>query len=96
MTFHTTLATVLVGAGAAAGYAALVYARRRRQGEDFDRVKFAATVIVGAIWGGVMATTDQPVTPDTVAHALTAYVGVVVLTEQALKFLIDEVRNLRS
>lgn len=96
MSFHATAAVVLTGAVAAAVYSTLVYARRRRQGEPFAPIKYAATVIVGAIWGGVVAITGQPVTPDTVAQALTTYVGVVVLTEQALKWARDELRLSRS
>lgn len=97
MTVHTVALTVLTGAAVAAVYAALMYARRRRHGaESFHRLKFAATVVVGAVWGGVVATTGQPVTPETTAQALTTYVGVIVLTEELLKWARDEYRRLTA
>jgi hypothetical protein len=102
VTFETIL-TILTGAAVAGAYGLLVYARRRRQippGEDepeaFNPYSLAATVIIGAVWGGVMAVHGREFGPQDLEAALVTYVGLVTLTEAGVKFLVEELRHLRG
>lgn len=90
MSVHTTALAVLTGAVIAGAYGFVIYLRRRKQGEDFRPVPLAATVIVGAVWGGVMAVSGEPVTYDRVQAALVTYVGLVAGTEALVKWALEE------
>lgn len=96
MTTHTIVLTVIAGAVIAGAYGLLVYARRRRQGEAFNPYALAATIIVGAVWGGVNAASGRSFGQGDVEAALVSYVGLVTLTEAGVKWLVEEYRHFRG
>lgn len=94
MSEHTILPTVLsvlAGAGSAAIYSLLWYARKRRKSDEpFNKYKFAGTIVVGAIVGGGFALTGTPITVETISAALTANIGVISVLEPVLKIVFNE------
>lgn len=94
MTEHTilsTIATIVGGAGFAAIYSILWYARNKaKSDEPFNRYKFAGTVLVGALIGAGFAISGTPITPETISTALTAHIGVIALLEPVLKIIFSE------
>lgn len=88
MQVETQVVEALVGAAAAAIYAALWYLRKRENnGEDFNRIKFASTVLVGAVVGLIFGLSGMDVTQETILAAMAANAGVVALVEPVLKML---------
>lgn len=102
MTFHETALTVLVAAVVAGLYSFVQYRRRRLENdEQFDPNQFAATVIVGAAWGGLAVATGQVVGPEDitmelVGTALVTYGAAVAFTERVFKWLRAEVNAVRG
>lgn len=79
------LVTAIEGAVAAAVYAALVYARNRKSGEDFKPFKFFSVVIVGAVVGASLALSGNAVTSGSFEARWAAYAGMTVVVEGLLK-----------
>lgn len=102
MTTIETVATI-VGAAVVAGVYSFVQYRRQRieNGEEFDVNQFAATVVVGAVWGGIAVATGQvmdpsAITAELVGSALVTYGAAVAFTERTFKWLRAEYRGIRS
>ncbi len=86
-----------VGFGVVAGavYGLIWYARNSQKPDDepFQPTKLAATLVVGAVVGGVLAGTGGSVESMTVESRLIAYAGAITLTEGVLKTGFDWYRN---
>lgn len=76
------LTTIIYSAIANGIYAASGYLRKERQSGDFKPQKFATTVIIGAIVGGVISCTGM--TPEATLLALES-VGATALIQNGLK-----------
>lgn len=96
-----TIVTVLTAAVVAGVYSFVQYRRRRLENDEpFDRYQFAATVVVGAVWGGIAVATGRVMDPsaitlDLVGSALVTYGAAVAFTERVFKWLRAEYRTLR-
>jgi hypothetical protein len=90
-TILSTALSVIAGAGSAAIYSLLWYARKKRKSDEpFNRFKFAGTIIVGAFVGGGFALSGTPITAETISAVLTANVGIISLLEPVLKIIFNE------
>lgn len=102
MTIHETAATVVAAAVVAGIYSFVQYRRRRLEnGEAFDPNQFAATVVVGAAYGGLAVATGRvmdpaSITPELVGSALVTYGAAVAFTERIFKWARAEWRAARS
>jgi len=76
--------TILIAIVAAAIFAASGYFKSVGT-ENFDTVKFAATVLVGLVVGAVMYASGSSVTESNVAAQLAMYAGVIAVVENVLK-----------
>jgi len=85
----TGVETVLIAVLAAAIYSATSYLKKHMKDdpENFDPVKFAATLIVGAIVGFSMWTSGIPITQEAVETQLVAYAGLVAIVENVIKVI---------
>jgi len=96
-----TVATIVTAAVVAGIYSFVQYRRRRIENDEaFDPYQFTATVIVGAIWGGLAAVTGEGIDPsvitlELVGSALVTYGAAVSFTERLFKWLRAEVRGRR-
>jgi len=78
-----TIETIMLAVLSAIVYAVVAYAKTQK--EEFDALKFSATIIVGAIVGFAFAITDTPIAQASIETQLVAYVGVIVIVENVLK-----------
>lgn len=97
MTLHDRLASAALGMVAGAVYGGVWFARAHaRDGEPFDKRKFAATIIVSAAVGLGMGLADAAVTEQSVEHQLMMYAGVIAIVEGLLKTFTEEVKSRRE
>ena len=81
------------GVVAAALYAGLFYLKKREGGQRFNPHKAAATLVVGAGVGGLLAYNGVTVTPGRLESALAGYIGTIAMVETALKWGYRRVRR---
>lgn len=94
MSFHATALPVLEGVLFASVYALLWYARRRQSaGEEFSPYKFAATVVLGAIIGGVLVLSGDPLSQATVEAKLVTYAGLLTVITPTIRMVVDGLRR---
>ena len=79
--------TILIAVLSSAIFAASGYFKSVRT-EDFEIQKFVPTIAVGAILGAVMYASGSLITELGVMEQLAAYIGMIVLLENALKTLL--------
>lgn len=99
----TAMAPTLVSVGGAmamaAVYSALFFVKKRMKSdtdEPFDKKKFLATVLVGAVVGAGMALSGAPVTQATIMTMLPQYVGAIALAEALVKAVFRGVKRSRE
>lgn len=86
----TLLQSALVGAGTGMVYSIIFFAKKRMRKdnpEDFDRRRFMATVLVGAVVGAGYTLLGLPVTREAIVNTLAMYGGTIMLAEAVLKFV---------
>jgi len=79
--------TILIAIIAAAVFAASGYLKSAGT-ENFEPIKFAATVLVGIVVGAVMYAGGSPVTEANVATQIGIYAGIVAVVENVLKAIL--------
>jgi len=80
--------TVLISVFAAIVYSLSMFVKKALKSENpdsFDAVKFAVTVMWGALIGLYMAYSGIEITEQSVEAQFTAYAGLIALTENILK-----------
>jgi len=89
---------ILTAALTAAGYSVLFYAKQvdGNSPENFDRLKFLSTVLVGACVGGLMSISGIGVDKMTIQQRLAAYAGIIAVVESVIKVLVRKGRKMRS
>lgn len=97
MTVHATAVPVLEGVLFASIYSVIWYARRRQsEGEPFAPYKFAATVVLGAVIGGALAVSGDPLNQATIETKLVAYAGLLTVVTPVLRMAVDGAKSLRG
>ena len=72
--------TILAGAGAGITYSLTAWGKK--EGQPFDKTKFASTVVIGAISGVAMSVANLPVD---VAYQYVIGLGIVPIVENVMK-----------
>lgn len=78
---ETQLSRLALYSAAATGYAITGYASkvRRRENESFSAAKFAKTVLVGVVAGGIMAARGDDVNPE--AYTAASVIAIPIVDE---------------
>lgn len=85
--------TVPYAVAASMVYSLVWYSRAHlAKGEDFDPVKFAATVAVGSGVGVALGLAGGPFGQDTIAEQFALYIGVISVVEAILKSMLSNTR----
>lgn len=87
------LETVPYAVAASMVYSLVWYSRSHlAKGEEFDPVKFAATVMVGAGVGVALGMAGGAYTEATIAEQFALYIGVISVVEAVLKSMLSTTR----
>lgn len=89
------LQAILACVSSAVVYSLMFYAKKRARdpSTEFEPIKLASTLIVGAIIGVFYGYYGIPIEQPTISQQLATYAGTIALVESVLKFIVRIVRS---